>query len=112
MEINEAIPALSALAQETRLQVFRRLMRCLPEGVAAGDLAEQIGVPANTMSTHLAILARAGLVHSDRQGRTVYYAADLEGIRSLLQFLVKDCCRGKSEACSKLLEAVLPACCP
>ena len=112
MEINIAISALSALAQETRLDTFRRLMRCLPKGIAAGDLADQVGVPANTMSTHLAILTRAGLVQSDRQGRTVYYSADLDGIRNLLQFLVKDCCRGKTEACNKLLDAVLPSCCP
>ena len=87
-------------------------MRCMPEGIAAGDLAEQVGVPANTMSTHLAILARAGLVRSDRQGRTINYAADLEGIRSLVQFLVEDCCRGEPEICNTLLEAALPACCP
>ena len=81
-------------------------------GFAAGDLAEQVGVPANTMSTHLAILARAGQVRSDRQGRTINYAADLKGIRSLMQFLVEDCCRDKPEIRNTLLEAALPVCCP
>ncbi|WP_303980439.1 helix-turn-helix transcriptional regulator [Dongia mobilis] len=112
MKSKQAITALSALAQETRLGVFRHLMQSLPAGVPAGDLAEQFGVPASTMSNHLAILTRAGLTRSEREGRTVYYAAELDGIKGLLEFLVKDCCNGKSSACNKLLEAALAPCCP
>ncbi len=111
METKNAISALSALAQETRLDVFRLLMQCLPDGMPAGDLAEKFGVPASTMSTHLAILTRAGLTRSDRDGRTIYYAAELDGIKSLLEFLVKDCCNGKSRDCNKLLAAALSPCC-
>lgn len=108
----QAISLLSALAQETRLDVFRFLMRHLPDGIPAGDLAKEFGVPASTMSAHLAILTRAGLTRSERQGRTIYYAAELDGIKGLLEFLVKDCCNGKSSACNKLLDAALAPCCP
>ncbi|WP_374652145.1 ArsR/SmtB family transcription factor [Dongia sp.] len=111
METTQAIAALSALAQETRLDVFRHLMQQLPGGVPAGDLADAFGVPASTMSTHLAILTRAGLTRSERDGRTIYYAAELGGIRGLLEFLVKDCCNGRSAACNKLLKAALSPCC-
>ena len=86
-------------------------MRRLPDGVPAGDLAMKFAIPASTMSAHLAILTRAGLTRSDRQGRTIYYAAELVGIKSLLEFLVKDCCRGKPETCHQLLEAALPPSC-
>lgn len=111
MKAIEAIDSLSALAQETRLDVFRFLMRHLPNGVPAGDLAAEFDVPASTMSAHLAILTRAGLTRSERDGRTIYYAAELGGIKGLLEFLVKDCCNGKSNACNKLLDAVLNPCC-
>lgn len=111
MKTKQAILALSALAQETRLGVFRHLMQRLPDGVPAGDLADQFAVPASTMSTHLAILTRAGLTRSERDGRTIYYAAELDGIKGLLEFLVKDCCNGKSTACNKLLAAALAPCC-
>lgn len=105
MKSTQAITALSALAQETRLDVFRYLMRQLPDGVPAGDLAARFDVPASTMSAHLAILTRAGLTKSEREGRTIYYAAELEGIRSLLSFLVKDCCNGKPNDCRMILAA-------
>lgn len=111
MKTKQAITALSALAQETRLDVFRHLMQQLPNGIPAGDLAEKFSVPASTMSTHLAILTRAGLTRSERDGRTIYYAAELDGIKGLLEFLVKDCCNGKPTTCNKLLEAVLAPCC-
>jgi ArsR family transcriptional regulator, arsenate/arsenite/antimonite-responsive transcriptional repressor len=112
MKTTQAISSLSALAQETRLEVFRHLMRHLPDGVSAGDLASLFGIPASTMSAHLAILTRAGLTRSERQGRTIFYAAELDGIKGLLEFLVKDCCNSKSSACTKLLQAALSPCCP
>jgi DNA-binding transcriptional ArsR family regulator len=112
MKTMQAISALSALAQETRLGVFQHLMRHLPERVPAGDLAAKFGVPPSTMSSHLAILTRAGLTRSEREGRTIFYAAEVDGIRDLLSFLVKDCCNGKPNACNKLLEAALSPCCP
>jgi ArsR family transcriptional regulator len=111
MKMKDAIAALSALAQETRLEVFRQLMRSLPEGIAAGDLAAELGVPPSTMSAHLSILLNAGLVTSERDGRSIAYRANQDGIGDLLQFLVKDCCRGRPEACARLLQAALPQCC-
>jgi len=110
MEQNEAVAALNALGQESRLRVFRLLIRRGPHGMPAGDIAEQLKVPANTMSSHLAVLSRARLVASRKQGRSVIYAVDLKGTRRLLAFLVEDCCRGKPEVCRPLL-ACLPECC-
>jgi DNA-binding transcriptional ArsR family regulator len=110
MESIEAVAALSALAQPTRLEVFRRLVRHEPAGLPAGDVARTLGVPQNTMSAHLAILARAGLVQAERQGRSIVYRADLDALRRLTLFLVKDCCEGRSELCAPLIEALVPCC--
>jgi ArsR family transcriptional regulator, arsenate/arsenite/antimonite-responsive transcriptional repressor len=111
MEIRQAVKALGALAQESRLKVFRLLIRSGPEGLPAGDIAQQLTVPANTMSTHLAVLSHAGLVVSRKEGRSVIYAVDLEGTRKLLSFLVEDCCRGKAEICRPLIASTLARCC-
>jgi ArsR family transcriptional regulator, arsenate/arsenite/antimonite-responsive transcriptional repressor len=111
MEVNQAEKALGALAQERRLRVFRLLVRAGLEGLAAGDIAQQLAVPANTMSTHLAVLSRAGLIVSRKEGRSVIYAVDLEGTRKLLSFLVEDCCRGKPEICRPLIASALARCC-
>jgi DNA-binding transcriptional ArsR family regulator len=112
MESIAAVAALSALAQESRLRVFRLLVRQGPAGMAAGDIARALSVPNNTMSSHLAILSRAKLVAARKQGRSVIYAVDLEGTRSLLSFLLEDCCRGKPQLCASLIETTLAACCP
>lgn len=106
-----ALEAFGALSQETRLDIFRRLIREFPEAMAAGDLAKSLDVPPSTLSTHLAILSRAGLVTSERRGRTILYAADTEGARALLTYLIQDCCRGQPEICKPLLESATPACC-
>ena len=104
---------MNALGQETRLRAFRLLVEAGEEGVPAGEIARRLDVPHNTMSTHLAQLARAGLVRSRRRSRSIIYMADLAGTRALLAFLVEDCCRGRPEACGPLLDAALPvaACC-
>ncbi len=94
-----ALAALAALGQPTRLAIFRLLMQREPNGVPAGALAEAIGCPANTLSTHVAILARAGLVRGARDGRSIVYRADVEGMRALMSFLVTDCCKGHPELC-------------
>lgn len=112
MNQNRAIAALSALAQPTRLTVFRSLVKAGPDGLAAGALSDRAGIPHNTMSTHLAILVRAGLVRSCRDGRSVIYAADLDGTRALLSFLVSDCCAGHPEICEPLAKIAEEACCP
>jgi ArsR family transcriptional regulator len=99
MEEKEAIKALAALAQDCRLQVFRLLVRHAPQGLPAGQIAAQVGVPASTMSTHLAQLERAGLLRSWREQRRILYAIETEGIRQLVLFLTEDCCGGRPELC-------------
>ena len=99
MEETIAIDAFGALAQSTRLGVFRRLVRAGPEGLPAGAVARALDVPANTLSSHLAILERAGLVTSRREGRLVYYAAAFARVRDLIGFLIDDCCAGNPDMC-------------
>lgn len=99
MDSNEIITALAALAQTTRLEVFRRLVAAEPEGCAAGELARALGVPQNTLSSHLAILARAGLVAADRRGRFVVYRAEIARLSELTHDLVADCCGGRPDLC-------------
>jgi ArsR family transcriptional regulator len=95
-----ALAALAALGQPTRLEIFRLLMRREPDGLPAGVIAEAIGCPHNTLSTHLSILARSGLVRGMRDGRSIVYRADVDGMRSLIGFLVTDCCEGHPELCN------------
>ena len=99
MAAPHALAALAALGQSTRLEIFRFLIRAEPDGLAAGTLADMIGCPHNTLSSHLSILARSGLVHGTREGRSIIYRADVEGIRALIAFLVTDCCDGHPELC-------------
>lgn len=110
MESNLAVDALSALAQTTRLAAFRLLVRHEPEGLPAGDIAEALETPPNTMSAHLAILARAGLVRGERRGRSIIYRADLDGFRALSLFLLKDCCAGSPDVCAPLIAELSPCC--
>lgn len=112
MDKNTAIAALAALAQTTRLETFRFLVRHEPDGVPAGELARLLDVPQNTMSAHLATLARAGLVTSERQSRSIIYRADLQGLRDLTLFLLKDCCGGSIELCAPLIAELTPCCTP
>jgi len=99
MEAPHALAALAALGQPTRLSIFRLLVRKEPDGLSAGALAEAVGCPHNTLSTHVAILVRAGLVNGTREGRTITYRADPPGTRALIAFLVTDCCDGRPELC-------------
>lgn len=96
------VDALAALAHETRLAVFRMLVKAGPEGLIAGAIAERANVPPSTMSHHLATLERAGLVGSERESRLIRYRADYAGMRHLLAFLVQDCCQGTPEICGDL----------
>lgn len=111
MDIGRATCALAALAQESRLTTFRLLVKAGKPGLPAGEIARTLGVPHNTLSTHLAILTRAGLLRSQREGRSVIYAVDFDGTRALLSFLLEDCCQGAPEICSSALDAVLRGCC-
>ena len=104
MQFPDVVEALSALAHGSRLAVFRLLVRAGPDGLAAGDIAREIGALPNTLSTHLTILGHAGLIRSRREGRSVIYAADYVGMRALLGFLVEDCCAGHPEICGPATE--------
>ncbi|QBX38047.1 ArsR family transcriptional regulator [Brevundimonas sp. S30B] len=110
MESIEAIEGLAALAQSTRLDVFRVLVRHEPDGLSAGSLARMLDVPPNTLSSHLAVMARAGLVRSRRDSRSIIYRAELERLQGLVLFLLADCCQGRSEVCDPLLARFSP--CP
>ena len=108
MDNNEVIDALSALAQTTRLDTFRLLVSREPDGIAAGELARLVVIPQNTMSSHLAILARAGLVRGERHSRSIIYRADLERFREVTLFLLKDCCGGRPDICAPLIADLTP----
>ena len=99
MEINNACTAFSALAQESRLAVLKRLVKAGPAGEPAGTIAAALDIPAPTMSFHLKELARSGLILSRKEGRKVIYAADYGGIRDLIDFLLSDCCQGDRRLC-------------
>ena len=102
MEKDRAVLALSALAQETRLDAFRLLVRREPKGLPAGEIAERLTVPQNTMSAHLNVLTRAGLVTSERHSRSIVYRANLDRLADLTLYLVKDCCGGSQAVCEPL----------
>jgi DNA-binding transcriptional ArsR family regulator len=94
MESKNAVTALSALAQDSRLQVYRLLVQAGPQGLAASDVAERLGIPANTMSFHLKTLSHAQLLHARQDGRFIYYSANYEQMNALLGFLTENCCGG------------------
>jgi DNA-binding transcriptional ArsR family regulator len=102
MESIIAIRRLSALAQESRLAVFRLLVKAGPAGVAAGEIARVLEITPNTLSAQLGILANAGLVTSRRDGRSILYAASYDGMSELLVYLMEDCCQGRPEVCAPL----------
>lgn len=104
MESEIGILGFAALAQPTRLETFRLLVKHEPEGLPAGEIAIALGVPANTMSAHLGVLSRAGLIKSERRSRSIIYRADLRHLQSLVVFLLKDCCQGRVELCEPLLK--------
>lgn len=112
MESTLAIDVLAALAQPTRLDAFRLLIQHEPDGLPAGEVARLLDVPQNTMSSHLAVLARAGLISSERRSRSIIYRAELDRVRELASFLVTDCCGGRPELCEPLVAEFTPCCTP
>jgi ArsR family transcriptional regulator len=94
METSSAVIALSALAQENRLDVFRLLVQAGPDGMAAGDVAERLEIAPATLSFHLAQLRQAGLLSMRRDGRSLIYSANYDGMNALMAFLTENCCRG------------------
>ena len=108
MDNEIAVVTLSALAQPTRLEVFRLLVRSEPDGLPAGEIARKLDVPHNTMSAHLAILSRSGLVSSEKQSRSIIYRIQLTCVRELIVYLLRDCCAGKPELCAPLIADLSP----
>lgn len=98
--MSEAVGALAALAQESRLAVFRLLVQRGARGLAAGQIAERLGIPGPTLSFHLGQLSHAGLVRSRREGRSIVYAADYAGMQRLMAYLGENCCREDAGACA------------
>ena len=96
MESSAAVEALAALAQDSRLAVYRLLVQAGPEGLAATEIAERIGIPPNTLSFHLKALSHADLVLARQQGRFIYYSANYPQMDALLGFLTENCCGGRS----------------
>lgn len=110
MDDIQAISALAALSQNTRLETFRLLVTHEPDGVPAGELARLMAVPQNTMSAHLAILARSGLISGERKSRSIIYRANISHLNKLIVFLLKDCCGGRADICAPLIESIKPCC--
>lgn len=102
MEFDSALSVLAALGQQTRLHAFRLLVRHAPHGLYAGEVADRLDVPANSLSTHLAILQRAGLITSERQNRKILYRVEIDTLRRLMLFLARDCCADSPELCVPL----------
>lgn len=96
METKQAVDALAALAQETRLSVYRLLVEAGPDGMPAGRIGEELDLPAPTLSFHLAHLARAGLVRSRQEGRFVIYSTDFKNMNQLVGYLTENCCGGRA----------------
>ncbi|HEX9557122.1 MAG TPA: metalloregulator ArsR/SmtB family transcription factor [Reyranella sp.] len=99
METNTAVAALAALAQQNRLEVFRLLVQTGATGLPAGRIAERLGIAAPTLSFHLAQLRHAGLVQMRRDGRSLIYAVNYDGMNGLMEFLTDNCCAGDAAAC-------------
>lgn len=110
MEMKQALDALGALSQETRLEVFRRLVRAGPEGMAAGDIAAAVDARLNTLSTHLKQLAAAGLVQSRREGRSIVYSVDFGTARELILYLLEDCCAGNAAVRDGVADSLAKRC--
>ena len=100
MEILLAVSALSALAQESRLEVFRLLVQTGENGIPAGKIGEQLDLPLSTLSFHLSQLKQAGLVTCRREGRTLFYSANYSAMNTLMAYLTENCCQGQADNCT------------
>ncbi|XBQ17080.1 MAG: metalloregulator ArsR/SmtB family transcription factor [Oceanicaulis sp.] len=110
MDETAAVAGFAALANATRLKLFRLLIAAGPEGLAAGRLAEALEISPSNLSAHLAALSRAGLVAGRAEGRARIYAVDMGRAGALVRYLVEDCCQGRPEVCAPVLDAAAPRC--
>jgi ArsR family transcriptional regulator, arsenate/arsenite/antimonite-responsive transcriptional repressor len=99
VDATSAVDALGALAQETRLGIFRLLVQKGPSGMAAGAIADRLGIPGATLSFHLARLTHAGLIAPRRESRSIIYSANFRGMNALIAFLTENCCAGEGASC-------------
>ncbi len=109
MKLSDAAIAFGALSQETRLDLMRLLITEGASGLPAGEIGARLGVPASTLSFHLAALERAGLTQSTRQGRQIVHAVRIAGLRGLLGFVTETCCGGRPELCGDLARLLPPS---
>lgn len=100
MDIKQAVTRLSSLSQESRLTIFRLLVRCGDQGLSAGEIAKNTGIQPNTLSFHLKELTASDLIQSERKGRSIVYSLKIDGMRDLIHFLTEDCCQGLPEICN------------
>ncbi len=112
MKTTSAVIALAALAQETRLAVFRLLVEAGPAGLPAGGIADKLGIAAPTLSFHLKELAHAGLVEAEPQGRFIVYRADFKAMNALVGYLTENCCRASGACSTECAPAEATACAP
>lgn len=110
MDRTHALDAFAALSQPTRLDVFRLLVKAGEAGMTAGEISDTLEVRQNTMSANLSILSRAKLIRSKREGRSIRYFANMEGMRGLLAFLMEDCCGGRPDQCQPVINEIACAC--
>ncbi len=106
MDSQHSIEAFAALAQESRLAIFRLLVREQPDGLTVGTISKKLGIVPSTLSGHLGILKRSGLLVSTRHQREIQYAANLDTMGSLIRFMLEDCCDGQVENCEEILELI------
>lgn len=109
LEQERAVAAFAALAHPHRLSVFQILVKAAPGGLAAGEIARRLNLPASSLSFHLSHLSASGLITSRRKARSIIYSVNFAVLRSVLAFLLSDCCGGAPRQCSALLDAVAPA---
>jgi DNA-binding transcriptional ArsR family regulator len=111
MDITQAVATLAALAQESRLSIFRFLVQAGTAGVSAGRIGESLAIPAATLSFHLKELARAGLIASRQESRFIYYSVNYEHMAALMTYLTENCCQGMPGECLSAMETALGGCC-
>lgn len=112
METKEAVIALAALAQETRLSIFRLLVQVGPEGIPVGKIGDELKIAPATLSFHLKEIYHAGLISSRQKGRFIYYTVNFERMAGLMTFLTQNCCKGMPQECLTVVETALGGCCP
>lgn len=110
MDKEKTLAAFAALSQASRLDAFRLLVRAGSAGMAAGEISDALGVKQNTMSANLSVLFQAGLVRNVREGRSIRYFADMDGLRGMLTFLMEDCCGGAPDLCRPVLDTIACDC--